>query len=39
MSDLHDDERLAVVERRIDAWLSRAAAENPVIAAVDRDAG
>jgi Putative bacterial sensory transduction regulator len=38
MSDLHDESSLAVVERRIDTWLSRAAAENPVIAAVDRDA-
>jgi hypothetical protein len=38
VSDLHDESSLAVVERRIDTWLSRAAAENPVIAAVDRDA-
>jgi hypothetical protein len=37
MSDLHDESSLAVTERRIDTWLSRAAAENPVIAAVDRD--
>ena len=37
MSDLHDEGTLAVVERRINAWLSRAAAENPVIAAVERD--
>jgi hypothetical protein len=38
VSDLHDESSLAVVERRMDTWLSRAAAENPVIAAVDRDA-
>jgi hypothetical protein len=37
VSDLHDESALAVVERRIDTWLSRAAAENPVIAAVERD--
>jgi hypothetical protein len=37
VSDLHDEGTLAVVERRINAWLSRAAAENPVIAAVERD--
>jgi len=38
VSDLADNAALDAVERRIDTWLARAAAENPVIAAVDRDA-
>jgi hypothetical protein len=37
VSDLHDDDALDAVERQVDAWLARAAAENPVIAALDRD--
>ena len=37
MSDFHDEGALDALERRIDRWLARAAAENPVIAAVDRD--
>ncbi len=36
MSELHDDPTLWVFEANIDEWLQRAAAENPVIAAVDR---
>jgi Putative bacterial sensory transduction regulator len=38
VSDVHDDADLAVLERAIDAWLAQARAENPVVAAVDRDA-
>ena len=38
MSDLADDAALDALERQIDTWLAHAAAENPVIAAVDRDA-
>jgi hypothetical protein len=37
VTDLHDEGALAALEREIDGWLARAAAENPVIAAVDRD--
>jgi hypothetical protein len=37
VSDFFDEGALDALERRIDGWLSRAAAENPVIAAVDRD--
>ena len=37
MTDLHDEDALDVLERQIDGWLARAAAENPVVAAVDRD--
>jgi hypothetical protein len=36
VTDAHDDGRLAVVERQIDEWLARAAADNPAIAAIDR---
>ena len=37
MTDLHDQGALDALERQIDGWLAHAAAENPVIAAVDRD--
>ena len=37
MTDLHDEGALDALERQIDTWLARAAAENPVVAAVDRD--
>jgi Putative bacterial sensory transduction regulator len=37
VTDLHDEGALDALERQIDTWLARAAAENPVIAAVDRD--
>ena len=37
MSDLHDEDALDGLEVQIDSWLDRAGAENPVIAAVDRD--
>jgi len=37
VTDLHDEDALDVLERQIDGWLARAAAENPVVAAVDRD--
>ena len=36
MTDLHLGERLDDVRRRIDAWLDEFAADNPLIAAVDR---
>jgi len=36
VSDLHDDESLAVLERRIDEWLSAIKAENSAILAIDR---
>lgn len=36
MSDLHLDDRLADLRRRIDVWLDELAADNPMIAAVDR---
>jgi hypothetical protein len=36
MTDVHDGDQLAVLERRIDEWLAAAAAANPAIAAVDR---
>lgn len=36
MSELHDDASLWAVEAAVDAWLARALAENPVVAAVDR---
>ena len=38
MSELLGDGDLAHLESAIDAWLSHARTENPVIAAVDRDA-
>jgi hypothetical protein len=37
VTNLHDDDSLGTVERHVDAWLARAAADNAVIAAVDRD--
>lgn len=36
MSDLHDDESLAVLERRIDEWLGSMRAGNSAIVAIDR---
>jgi hypothetical protein len=36
MTDLHHGERLADLRRRIDAWLDGFAADNPLIASVDR---
>jgi hypothetical protein len=36
MTDLHQGERLADLRRRIDAWLDGFAADNPLIASVDR---
>ena len=36
MSDLHVGDRLADLGRRIDAWLERFAADNPLIASLDR---
>jgi hypothetical protein len=37
VTDLHDDAALDALADRIDTWLARAAAENPLIAAVERD--
>jgi Putative bacterial sensory transduction regulator len=37
VTDLHDEGALDALERQIDGWLARAAAENRVVAAVDRD--
>lgn len=39
MSDLHDADALAAVAHSLDAWLARAAADNPVIDAVDHTRG
>lgn len=36
MSDLHDDESLAVLERRIDEWLGSMRTSNSAIVAIDR---
>jgi len=36
VSDLHDDESLAVLERRIDEWLGSMRAGNSAIVAIDR---
>ena len=36
MSDLHDDESLAVLERRIDEWLGSMRSTNTAIVAIDR---
>lgn len=36
MSDLHLDDRLADLRRRIDVWLDELSADNAMIAAVDR---
>lgn len=36
MSNLFDDESLAVLERRIDEWLSKLATSNSSIVAIDR---
>ena len=38
MSDVHGDDDLAVLEGAIDSWLAQARVDNPMIAAVDRDA-
>jgi len=37
VSDFQDERALDALERQIETWLRRAAAENPVIAAVERD--
>jgi hypothetical protein len=37
MTDLYEEGALDALERQIDAWLAVAAAENPVIASIDRD--
>jgi Putative bacterial sensory transduction regulator len=37
MTDLYDEGALDALEQQIDAWLAVAAAENPVIASIDRD--
>jgi hypothetical protein len=39
MTDVHDDGRLAVLERQIDEWLAGFRAENPAIEALDRGEG
>lgn len=39
MSDVHDTAALAVVEHRIDEWLSVFAAASPVVLAIDRAEG
>jgi hypothetical protein len=39
VTDVHDDGSLAVLERRIDEWLAGFAADNPVVAAIDRGEG
>ena len=36
MSDLHDDESLAALERRIDEWLASLRSSNSAIVAIDR---
>jgi hypothetical protein len=36
VTDLHDGERLAGLRQRIDTWLAGFAADNPLIASVDR---
>jgi len=36
VTDLHDGERLAGLRQRIDTWLAEFAADNPLIASVDR---
>jgi hypothetical protein len=36
VSDLHDDESLAVLERRIDEWLGSLRSNNSAIVAIDR---
>lgn len=36
MSDLHDDESLAILERRIDEWLGSLRTSNSAIVAIDR---
>lgn len=38
MSEAHSDDDLAALESAIDSWLAQAQADNPVLAAVDRDA-
>ncbi len=37
MSELHDDDGLARIERDIDEWLADLLASNPLVKAVDRD--
>jgi hypothetical protein len=37
VTELHDEDALDVLEQQIDAWLSAAASQNPVVASVDRD--
>jgi hypothetical protein len=37
VTDLYDEGALDALEQQIDAWLAAAAAENPVIASIDRD--
>jgi hypothetical protein len=39
VTDLFDDDGVAAIERRIDAWLDTARVSNPVIEAVDRGEG
>ena len=39
MTDAHDERRLAVLERQIDEWLAGFAADNSVVAAIDRGEG
>ena len=38
MSEAHSEDELAALETAIDSWLAQAKADNPVLAAVDRDA-
>lgn len=36
MTDLYDDDSLALIERQIDTWLAAFAAESPQVRAIDR---
>jgi Putative bacterial sensory transduction regulator len=38
VSEAHSEDDLAALEAAIDSWLAQAKADNPVLAAVDRDA-
>jgi hypothetical protein len=38
MSEAHSEDDLVALEAAIDSWLAEAQADNPVLAAVDRDA-
>jgi len=38
VSEAHSEDDLAVLEAAIDSWLAQAQVDNPVLAAVDRDA-